>query len=158
MPTRDENLPPLTFAHLLLIALEETKVSRTEMTKACGVLPRTVARWVDGDAEPDIGKKSIVIHLLHDSGRLRKVLLDKLCENIGLEAWQLNLEPPPVPEFIRSPATEKVLDDAVREAAEELGVDPRVLRPVLSRLFAALVRYEIPAGAAAEMVVARMKR
>jgi hypothetical protein len=81
MPTPDEKLPPLTFAHLLLIALEETKVSRTEMT-----------------------------------------------------------------------------DDAVREAAEELAVDPRTLRPILSRLFAALVRYEIPARAAAEMVVARMKR
>jgi hypothetical protein len=42
------------------------------------------------------------------------LLLDKLCENIGLQAWQLELEPPPV--------------------------------------------REIPAGAAAEMVVARMKR
>jgi hypothetical protein len=46
-----------------------------------------------------------------------------------------------------------VLDDAVREAAEDLAVEPRVLRPVLSALFRALVEYEIPPDAAAEMVL-----
>jgi hypothetical protein len=132
-------------------------VSRADVAKVCRVLPRTVARWADGDCEPSVQRKTAVIQRLHDSGRLPKALLDKLADDVGLTAWQLGLEPPPPPDFTPSPATQKVLDDAVREAAEELAVDPRALRPVLSRVFAALVRYEIPVGAAVEMVVARRR-
>lgn len=157
MQTLDEELEPLRFSHLLLLALDATKVRRADIAKACRVLPRTVARWEVGECEPSIPMKTTVILTLHDSHRLPRVLLDKLGEDVGLTAWQLGLAPPPPPDFTPSPATQKVLDDAVREAAEDLAVDPRALRPVLSRVFAALVHYEIPVGAAAEMVVARRR-
>jgi hypothetical protein len=148
-------LEPLRFSHLFLLALDATGVSRSDVARACGVVPRTAARWADGDCEPSVAVKTTIVHRLYDSRRLPKALLDKLCEDIGQAAWQLGLEAPPAPVFTPSPATQKVLDDVVREAAEELSVDPRALRPVLSRVFAELVRYEIPVGAAVGMVVRR---
>jgi hypothetical protein len=154
METSNEILKPLKFSHLLVLALDATKLPRSALSRACAVLPRTVARWVDGDCEPNVSVKTHAIHALHESGRLPKPLLDALAENIGLTAWQLGYEAPPR-DFTPTPATRKVLGDVVREAAEDLGVGVGTLRPVLAKVFAALEEYEIPARAAAAMVVER---
>jgi hypothetical protein len=153
MTTPKETLEPPRFHHLFVIALEQTKVPRAVIAKACGVLPRTVKRWEDDDCEPSVPVKHAALLALHESGRLEPDLLEMLAEDIGLSAWQLGLGPPPPPEFVPTAAAQKVLDDAVREAAEELAVDPRALRPVLRRLFATMTECEIPAHAAVEMVV-----
>jgi hypothetical protein len=72
----------------------------------------------------------------------------------GGSASRPSRPPPSTP----SPATTKVLDDAVREAAEELSIDVKTLRPVASRLFEALATYEIPPAAAAQMVLRPAKK
>jgi hypothetical protein len=157
MSSSKEAPKPPTFAELLVAALEETGVRRGAIAQACGVVPRTVARWEDGDCEPGLPMKSTVLVTLYDSGRLSTELLEALAHDYGVEPWQLGMGSPPPPDFTPSPATQKVLDDAVREAAEDLGVDVGALRPVVSKLFAALAQYEIPPGAAAGMVGKRRK-
>ena len=154
------NLPegPIPFSLLFLIALEATGVTRNAIARACGVLPRTVARWEDGDVEPLLATKIQIINTLHDSEKLPQDLLERLCKNIGIDAWRLGLAPVPSTPFTPSPATTKVLDDAVREAAEELSIDVKTLRPVASRLFEALATYEIPPAAAAQMVLKPAKK
>ena len=56
------------------------------------------------------------------------------------------------------PNAQKVVDDAVREAAEELSLDPRVLRPVVSRLYEAIAQGGVPPDAAARLAVAPRKK
>src|SRR5438270_13008248 len=95
MQAPPEDLPPTGFRPLLLLALEATKVPRAAIPKACGVLPRTVARWQDGDCEPGVVAKSIVILTLHESGRLPQNLLEGLARDIGFDPWQLGIGAPP---------------------------------------------------------------
>jgi hypothetical protein len=145
------------FGHLLLLAMQMTGVTRAQIAHACHVNSRTVARWENAENDPPLQAKTHAIDVLVESGKLDPKLLELLTGNVGLEPWSLGYQAPPAPEFTPSAATRKVLDDAVREAAEELAVDPRVLRPALSKLLRALVQYEIPPGAAAEMVVERLR-
>jgi hypothetical protein len=51
-----------------------------------------------------------------------------------------------------------VVDDAVREAAEDLDVTPRALRPILSHLIDRAARAGVPLDAAARMVLGVPKK
>jgi hypothetical protein len=58
----------------------------------------------------------------------------------------------------RAAAAQKTVDDAVREAAEELGIAPGTLRPVVARLLEAIAQGDVSAQVAAEMAVTRAKK
>jgi len=74
------------------------------------------------------------------------------------QSLELGIDPPPEIPFVPTPAHQKAIDDAIREAAEELEIEPRKLRPVASRLFGALARSGVPVEAAAGMAFARAKK
>jgi hypothetical protein len=158
MSDSQSDLEDVHFGHLLLLAMRLTGVTRSQIATACSVNSRTVARWENAENDPPLPAKTHAIEALQQSGKLDPKLLALLTNNVGLEPWSLGYGTPPVPVFTPSAATRKVLDDAVREAAEELGIATGVLRPALSKLLRALVEYEIPPGAAAEMVVERSRR
>jgi hypothetical protein len=65
---------------------------------------------------------------------------------------------PPLPAKVMLANAQTLLDDAVREAAEDLDVSPRVLRPVLSRLLDRAARAGVPVDAAARMVLGVPKK
>jgi transcriptional regulator with XRE-family HTH domain len=146
----------------MLAARKAARVTRSEIAHECQVLPRTVARWEDGESDPGLLKRGKVVKALYATGRTPRHLLEALAEQASVTLWQLGLELPPgtkpvapVSAYVESAAAQKVVDDAVRAAAEDLAIDPRALRPVASRLFEAIAQGEIPAEAAAKMALGR---
>jgi transcriptional regulator with XRE-family HTH domain len=158
MATPTTNDTPATFGAVLLAARTAAKVSRAELAKHLDVLPRTVARWEADENYPGGTIIKLILVFLHETGRLPRPLIDEYAEVGHINLWTLGIDPPPTVPFVPTPAHQKAIDDAIREAAEELEIDPRKLRPVAGRLFAALAESGIPADVAAGMAVARAKK
>ena len=158
MATPTTNDTTRTFGAVLLAARTAAKVTRAELAKGLDVLPRTVARWEADENTPSTTDMQLILHFLHETGRLPRPLLDEYAKVTYLSPWTLGIDPLPEVRFVPTPAHQKAIDDAIREAAEDLEIEPRTLRPVASRLFAALAKSGIPANAAAGMAVARAKK
>jgi transcriptional regulator with XRE-family HTH domain len=152
-----------SFGTILVAARTAAGVSRSEIAKECDVEPRTVARWEADENDPSTDAKWLILHLLHESGRAPRPLLEQLADASDIALWQLGIDPPPhaapaappPAPVAPSPAARKAIDDAVREAAEDLGVDPRTLRPVLRRLLEAIAATGVGTEDAARLVVRR---
>jgi DNA-binding XRE family transcriptional regulator len=133
------------------------RISRVELAKELDVLPRTVARWEADQHDPSETIASLIILFFEERGAPRP-LLEELAKAAYIHLLSLGIGPFPKVAFKPSAASQKVVDDAVREAAEDLGLEPRALRPVVSRLLEAIAQGGIPADAAAKMAVAREKK
>jgi hypothetical protein len=153
----------LPFGAALLAARLAARVSRAQIAATCGVLPRTVARWEAGENDPDATSRELAILFLDGTGCLPRPLLEQLAESGHAPLWSLGIEPPPgatvakASVFVPSAASQKVVDDAIREAAEDLAIPAPSLRPVVSRLLEAIARGGVPADAAARMAIVKRR-
>ncbi len=142
------------YGALLQQAVALARLSPYEIAKACEVVTRTVARWEAGQTQPNPFQQRNIVHLLHKTGRVPRKMLEELALASADDLVSLGLEAPPPKRSPAPPNAQKIVDDAVREAAETLSVDPKVLRPVASRLFQAIAEGSVPAEAAAQLAVA----
>jgi hypothetical protein len=142
------------YGALLGQAIALARLRPYEVAKACEVVTRTVARWQAGQTQPNPFQQRNIVFLLHETGRVPRAMLEELASASADDLVSLGLESPPAKRPVAPPNAQKVVDDAVREAAEELSLDPKVLRPVVSRLYQAIAEGNVPADAAARLVVA----
>jgi transcriptional regulator with XRE-family HTH domain len=154
-PTDDDNR--LSFGAALLAARKAARVTRAELAKEMDLLPRTISRWETGQNVPDSTRRELVIHALYRTGRVPRALLEQLADAAYTRLWMLGIEARPAAPWVPTPAHAKIVDDAIRQAAEDLGIQARALRPAVSKLLGALARGGIPAGAAAELALAGIK-
>jgi hypothetical protein len=105
-----------------------------------------------------------VLRLLADATR---PLLETLATEAEVDLASIGLGPPP-PAAVAPPpvavapaipaAAQATVDDALREAAEEIEVAPKLLRPALSRMLDRLARGGVPMDAASRMVLGVPKK
>jgi DNA-binding XRE family transcriptional regulator len=156
---------PSTFGVALMNAREATGLSQTELAARLRTLPNTVYRWEKRRSKPPMEKRIALIRALADAPR---ALLDELADESGVDLLAIGMGPPPpavpaavplvpVPSAITA-TTQTMVDDALREAAEEIEVSPKVLRPALSRMLDRLARGGVPIDAASRMVLGVPKK
>jgi transcriptional regulator with XRE-family HTH domain len=161
---------PSPFAAALTAARQAAGVTQTQIARELELYPNQVHRWEKQGTFPSMEKRIAVLRMLKGAPR---ALLDELARqsDVTLESIGMGLPPPPPPSppahaAAASPATappmaanaQATIDDAVREAAEEMDVSPKVLRPALSRMLDRLARTGVPIDAAARMVLGVPKK
>ncbi len=128
----------------------------------------TVHRWEMQNVRPTFEDR---VTLLRTLAKAPRPLLAELAtaSEVQLDSV-LPLPPPPAPvpppvavasappAKVMDANAQTVVDDAVREAAEDLELSPRVLRPVLSRFLDRVARASVPMDAAARMVLGVPKK
>jgi hypothetical protein len=155
---RTNKKPYETYSALLRRALIAARLPDRHLAGPCEVVPRTVARWVAGETLPNPHQQRAIVYLLDEAGLVPRDLLAELAAESNDTLESLGIvppapPPPPLPPAVPANA-QRIVDDAIREAAEALDVTPRVLRPILARAFAALAEGKVPADAAARLAVA----
>ena len=146
--------PKKAYGALLTRAIRMARLDPYEIAKPCQVVTRTVARWQAGETQPNPFQQRNIVHLLHETGRVPRAMLEELALASADDLVSLGLESPPPKRPAAPLNAQKVIDDAVREAAEELSLEPKVLRRVASRLYQAIAEGNVPADAAARLAVA----
>jgi hypothetical protein len=106
-----------------------------------------------------------VLRLLETATR---PLLETLAAESEVDLATIGMGAPPPPVVVASPpvavaptippTAQATVDDALREAAEEIEVTPKLLRPALSRMLDRLARGGVPMDAAARMVLGVPKK
>ena len=161
-------MQPSGFGIALRRAREAAGLSQADVALNLQKAAITVHRWETKGTLPTFEDR---VKLLQRLANAPRPLLADLA-NAGKVALEsvLPLPPPPVaspPPPPAAPAStakvmdanaQTVVDDALREAAEDLDVAPRALRPVLSRLLDRIGRAGVPMDAAARMVLGVPKR
>lgn len=144
-------------SRLLNRALLASELPSSRLAKPCEVVPRTVARWLAGETLPNPFQQRNIVHVLHATGRVPRDLLEELASASADTLESLDIvrraPPPPAPPPVPADA-QRIVDDAIREAAEALDVTPRTLRPIVSQLLDALARGAVPVDAGARLAVA----
>ena len=161
---------PSTFGAALTSAREATGMSQTSIASHFDTYPNTVYRWERRRTMPSMEVRMELLKLLEDAPR---PLLEALARESGVDLASIGMGlPPPArpaappaaaaplpPAPAAIPATaQSMVDDALREAAEEVEVSPKVLRPALSRMLDRLARGGVPIDAAARMVLGVPKK
>ncbi len=149
----------------LRAAREALHVDRAIAAKACDVVPRTLSRWEAGASWPPLEDRFTLLRLLID---LPLPELEKLADLAMTTLGAAQTTVVPHPDDVVAPASvvlappsasaQKVLDDALREAAEDLAVHAAALRPVASRLLDAIAKTGGTLDVAARMVIGILKR
>ncbi len=153
-----------TFGSAFLRARAVLRIGRGDVAHACRVTMRTVARWEADESWPTLEDRHLLLRLysklpredLHSMAALAQTTL--AAAGIPETPVAAPPSPGPLPPAPFSAAAQKVVDDAIREAAEDLGLVARDLRPVASRLFDARARAGVTPEAAARMVLGIPKR
>jgi transcriptional regulator with XRE-family HTH domain len=158
---------PSSFGAALTMAREAARMSKTDIALALSTLPNTVYRWETTKARPSMEVRIKLLRVLSDAPRDKLQQLADEAE-VSLASIGLGAPPPPaanpaVPPPAPAPppipaGAQAIVDDAVREAAEELDLAPKALRPVLSRMLDRLARAGVPVDAAARMVLGVPKK
>ncbi len=150
---------PLTFGAALRRARAVLRLDRATVARACRVGVRTVSRWESDHSWPGLEVRQAVLRV---HARLPSPQLQELAQlaETTLAAAGIHEEPAPAPApvILFSPSAQKAIDDAIREAAEDLGVHARELRPVASRFLDALARAGVSAEVGARMAIGIPKR
>ncbi|MGO8999947.1 MAG: helix-turn-helix domain-containing protein [Polyangiaceae bacterium] len=149
---------PLPFGVALTKAREAAGLSQTQIASRLRTLPNTVHRWEKRRSIPSMEVRIALLRLLAEAPR---ALLEDLAEEANVDLASIGMGPPPPPVTALpslSPTAQATVDDALREAAEEIDVTPRVLRPALSRMLDRLARSGVPIDAAARMVLGVPKK
>jgi transcriptional regulator with XRE-family HTH domain len=115
-----------------------------------GVSVRTVERWSLGRTLPSLADRTALLRTLRDAPR---PLLEALAQASGTTLAAAAPAAPPA-----RAVDPRVVDDAVRELAEDLDVTARALRPALGRFVATLARAEVPLDVVARVVTGRRGR
>ncbi len=155
-----------TFAAALTLAREATRMSKSDIAREIGTYPNTVYRWERHDSRPSMEVRIRLLQILRDAPR---PLLESLAAESEVDLVSIGLTPPappppPVPAVAPAqpaaiPASaQAMVDDALREAAEEIDVTPKLLRPAMSRMLDRLARGGVPIDAAARMVLGVPKK
>jgi transcriptional regulator with XRE-family HTH domain len=145
-------------------------MTQRQLAAALGRRPMAVNRWEMGAMVPRLEDRLRVLHALDDAPRAD---LERLAIAAGTTLRAAGFEdepaPPPAaapsaaplappPPSTLSPLAQAMVDDAVREAAEDLEVAPQKLRPALSRMLDRIARAGVPIEAATRMVLGVPKR
>ncbi len=148
-------------------------MTQRQLAASVGKRPTQVYRWEQLRVVPRLEVRMGVIRALAEAPREVLARLaaasDVTLESLGLVPPPPAPPPPPVatttPVAPPVPAAPKldasaqtVVDDALREAGEEIDVSPRVLRPALSRMLDRMARAGVPMDAAARMVLGVPKK
>jgi DNA-binding XRE family transcriptional regulator len=158
---------PQSFAEALTVAREGAHLSKTQLAHALRTYPNSVYRWEKQNVVPSVETR---IEILRALARAPRRQIERLAAHAQVDLASIGMgapvpappvvaqaPAPPVPPVI--PATaQATVDDALREAAEEIDVAPKVLRPALSRMLDRLARAGLPLDAAARMVLGVPKK
>jgi transcriptional regulator with XRE-family HTH domain len=160
-----------TFGEALETARESIGMSKTQLAYAVRVLGNTAYRWEKQGTMPVMEMR---IKILRTLAAAPRALLEALAEESGVTLESIGMAlppppPPPAPILPTAPASQgaappvpanaqATIDDAVREAAEEIDVSPKLLRPALSRMLDRLARTGVPLDAASRMVLGVPKK
>jgi transcriptional regulator with XRE-family HTH domain len=155
------------FGAALRKAREAAGLTQASVARHLGKTALSVHRWEMQGVRPTYEDRVALLQLLAKAPR---ALLAELAEesDVALDSV-LPLPPappapppaaaaPPLPARVMLENAQTVVDDAVREAAEDLDVTPRALRPILSRLIDRAARAGVPLDAAARMVLGVPKK
>jgi transcriptional regulator with XRE-family HTH domain len=152
---------PLPFGVALTKAREAAGLSQTQIAAKLGRGPNTVHRWEKRRSIPSMEVRIALLRLLADAPRS---LLEDLADESKVDLASIGMGPP-VAEAPSAASTaaiqagaQTMVDDALREAAEEMNVLPMVARPALSRMLDRLARGGVPIDAAARMVLGVPKK
>jgi transcriptional regulator with XRE-family HTH domain len=152
-----------TFAEAFEAVRKSLHLTQRRVAELHGVSPRTVERWVLRETTPPLHERikllrtlrDAPLHLLETLARVSGTTLDAA----GIASAPASAPPPPSSLFL-SPmsqsigaSAQRVIDDAVRELADELDLTANTIRPGLSRFLGALAVVGAPVDAAARMVL-----
>ncbi len=148
-------------------ARESTGMTQTDIAMELKTYPNTVYRWERRNSMPAMEVRVKLLRLLEGAPR---PLLQALASESGVQLASIGMggaaaaapavQAAPAPAVVAAiPASaQATVDDALREAAEEIEVSPKVLRPALSRMLDRLARGGVPMDAAARMVLGVPKK
>jgi transcriptional regulator with XRE-family HTH domain len=128
-----------------------------------------VHRWEKQGVVPHLEDRIRVVRAL---AQAPPAMLKRLADASGVSLESLGLAPrpapappPPVlqppslsPPTALDPSAQTIVDDALREAAEEIDASPKTLRPALSRMLDRIAKAGVPIDAAARMVLGVPKK
>jgi transcriptional regulator with XRE-family HTH domain len=155
---------PTSYGVALTKAREAAGLSQTQVAARLRTYPNTVHRWERQQTRPAMGTRIALLRMLESAPR---DLLEDLAEESNVELASIGLAPPAPAVAAGSPASpsspipataQTLVDDALREAAEEMNVLPVLARPALSRMLDRLARGGVPIDAAARMVLGVPKK
>jgi transcriptional regulator with XRE-family HTH domain len=158
--------PLVTFGSAFGRARRALGIQRDTVAGACGVRPRTVSRWENDQNSPSLADRHRLLHVVLDAPLEQ---LEELARLAGttLDAAGIEVLPPdeptvvalpaaaPAPQALPGPTAQKAIDDAIREAAEELNVRAGDLRAAAGKLLAAIRGTGATLEEATRMVLAR---
>lgn len=144
-----------SFADALEAVRKSLHLTQRRVAELHGVSPRTVERWVLRETTPPLHERLSLLRTLRDAPL---PLLEKLArasgttlEAAGMAPAQPSAAAPSITGI--GPTTQRAIDDAVRELADELDVAASTIRPGLSRFLGSLAGAGVPVDAAARMVL-----
>jgi transcriptional regulator with XRE-family HTH domain len=161
------------FGLAVAAARDAVHLTQRQLAARVGKKPTQVYRWEQLRVVPRLEDRMRVIQALaeapHDVLARLAAASDVTLESLGLAPPP---PPPPTPVATTTPqvaapqapapkleaSVQTVVDDALREAGEEIDVSPRVLRPALSRMLDRIARAGVPIDAAARMVLGVPKK
>ncbi len=143
-------------------------MTQRQLAATVGKRPTQVYRWEQLRVVP---RHEVKVRVLRALAEAPREVLARLAAASDVTLESLGLAPPPAappPPAVAAPtpvappvppapkldaSAQTVVDDALREAGEEIDVSPRVLRPALSRMLDRMARAGVPMDAAARMVL-----
>ncbi|MGO8996470.1 MAG: helix-turn-helix domain-containing protein [Polyangiaceae bacterium] len=152
---------PATFADAFEAVRKSLHLTQRRVAELHGVSPRTVERWVLRETTPPLHERIKLLRTLRDAPL---PLLETLARVSGTTldaagiapAPHASTPPPPTSLLLHQSigaSAQRVIDDAVRELADELDLTANTIRPGLSRFLGALAGAGAPVDAAARMVL-----
>jgi transcriptional regulator with XRE-family HTH domain len=166
------------FGLAVAAARDALHITQRQLAARVGKKPTQVYRWEQLRVVPRLEDRMRLIQAMaeapHDVLARLAAASDVTLESLGMAP-----PPPPPPPPSPPPATttpplvaaappapapkleasvQTVVDDALREAGEEIDVSPRLLRPALSRMLDRIARAGVPIDAAARMVLGVPKK
>jgi transcriptional regulator with XRE-family HTH domain len=154
------------FGLAVAAARDAVHITQRQLAAKVGKKPTQVYRWEQLRVMPHLEDRMRVIQALAEAPHVLARLAaasDVTLESLGLAppspvATTTLVTTPPAPAPKLDASAQTLVDDALREAGEEIDVSPRVLRPALSRMLDRMARAGVPMDAAARMVLGVPKK
>jgi DNA-binding XRE family transcriptional regulator len=138
-------------------------LTQANLARRVGQGNTAIFRWEKGSLLPKLETRIRVVRAL---GSAPRPMLERLANAGDVSLAMLGLVPAEAQAAPGSSdssgslgaSAQALVDDALREAAEEADVSPKLLRPALSRMLDRLARARVPMDAAARMVLGVPKK